>query len=94
MDLKFQHNGTSSHWTPVLVEDHLPFVLQTAANLRSYLLSFAVIITLSSPGAEVGLISGISSLLRCTYMLIKLNNRYLSSGWVLYPGIDNQAEDS
>jgi hypothetical protein len=31
----------------VLVEDHLPFVLQTAANLRSYLLSFAVIITLS-----------------------------------------------
>lgn len=43
-----------------------------------------------SLGAEVGLISGISSLLRSTYLANQINNQYLSSGWVLYSGIGNQ----
>lgn len=49
MDVKFQHNGTSSHWMIwiiVLVEDHLPFVLQIAAVLPSYLLILALLILL------------------------------------------------
>jgi hypothetical protein len=46
MDAKFQHNGTSSHWITVLVEDHLPFVLQIAAVLPSYLLTLALLILL------------------------------------------------
>lgn len=46
MDAKFQHNGTSGHWITVLVEDHLPFVLQIAAVLPSYFLALLILLLL------------------------------------------------